>query len=123
MKMLQQITSMDTALCSEFCVNIMNSMQKTKHSSQKLVSVVKQDFFCVGRPVMGSKNTHAIVIKHIMDSPKIMFFLEGRGQLMEFQHVTVSHCDVLELWKVHLITLLLLLLLLLLCSLNSLITT
>lgn len=61
-------------LCSEFCINIMNCTQKTKHSNQKPVSVLKRDFFCVGRPVMGSENTHAIVIKHIMDSPKIMVF-------------------------------------------------
>jgi hypothetical protein len=33
------------------------------------ISVVKEDFFCVG-----SENIHTIVIKHIMDSPKIMFF-------------------------------------------------
>jgi hypothetical protein len=32
------------------------------------VSVVK-DFFCVG-----SENIHTIVIKHIMDSPKFVFF-------------------------------------------------
>jgi len=74
MKMLQQITSMERVLYSEFSIKIINSTQKTKHSSQKPVSVVKQDFFCVRRPVMGSENTNAIVIKHVMDSPKIMFF-------------------------------------------------
>jgi len=72
--MLQQITPMARVQCSERSINIINRTQKTKHCSQKPVSVAKKDFFCVGRPVMVSENTHAIFIKHTMDSPKIMFF-------------------------------------------------
>jgi len=66
-------------------------MQKTKHSSQKLVSVVKQNFLCVGRPVMRSENTHAIVIKYIMDSPKIMFFSGFFGGVGTVNGISTCH--------------------------------
>jgi len=52
---------------------------------------VKQDFFCVGRPVMGSENSNAIVIKNIMDSPKIMFLLFFFGGERTVKGISTCH--------------------------------